>query len=153
MKLAVAAFVVLAEPLPPVLYVPVSLIILQVNPVAELLSVPDRHVVVDLHAFAVEKRQAEPVRQPRAAKELMVEMLTIFALRLNVLKEDQLKEGRLQENVDQGWPHLHNSDVKEESGPEDGKMRVIVNSSKAVELLVRQLLDAVVIDALLELPH
>lgn len=83
----------------------------------------------------------------------MIQKLPIFALRLNVLEEGKLKEMRLQEDVDQRWPHLHNGHIEEEYRPKDWQMSVIVNTSKAIVLFVGQILDTLVIDTLFELPH
>ena len=81
----------------------------------------------------------------------MVDDLMILSLRLNVLEEHNLKESSLQENVDQCWSHLNNSDIEEESRTEKRKMHQVINSCKTIVLFIWKRFNQVVVNSLLEL--
>ena len=48
------AIIMLTKPLSPVLYVSISLIILEINLVTKFLGIPYHHIIIDLHALAIE---------------------------------------------------------------------------------------------------
>lgn len=92
--------IVLTKPLSPILYEPISFMILEVDLVPKPFRVPNQHIVIHLHAFCKEKNPAQPVRNPCTAKHLMIYFLLVLSLRLNVLEKDNLKEWSLEKNVD-----------------------------------------------------
>lgn len=59
-----------------------------------------------------------------------------LALWLYILEEHNLKEVSFEENVDQSWSHLDDSDVEEESWAKNGQMDIVVNTSKAIIMFV-----------------
>jgi len=141
----------LAEPLSPVFDIAISLMILQVYFMAKPFGIPDLHVIIDLYCLCIQQYPADPVREPGCAEHLVVYSLLKFALRLNVLEENNLEEIGFEENVDKSWTHLHNRDIKEEGWPEDGQMHIIINRTKTVVLFVRKRLNKLVINSLLEI--
>lgn len=81
----------------------------------------------------------------------MVESLVILSLGVEILKEQNLKELRLEIYVDDSWSHLDNSEIEDKDWADDWKMQVVINISEAVVLLVRDGLNDLAVNVLLVL--
>lgn len=81
----------------------------------------------------------------------MIESLVVLSLSVEVLKEQDLKELRLEINVDDTWSHLNNGQVEDKNWADDWKMQVVVNISEAVVLFVGDRLNNLVVNVLLVL--
>ena len=81
----------------------------------------------------------------------MVESLVILSLGVEILKEQNLKELRLEIYVDDSWSHLDNSEIEDKDWADDWKMQVVINISEAVVLLVSDGLNDLVVNVLLVL--
>ena len=98
----------LAEPFSPTLDESVSLILFVVKFIAYLFSLPNKHVIIDLHAFSIKENMGQPIRKPSWTVHLMEKSLMELALALKILEEDDLEEMGFKENVDDSWTHLDN---------------------------------------------
>lgn len=83
----------------------------------------------------------------------MEQSLVVFALRLNVLEKNNLEKVGFEEDVDQCWTHLDDSDVKEEYRSKNWKTNIVVNSCETVILLIRQRQYELLINSLLEFSY
>jgi hypothetical protein len=62
--------------------------------------------------------------------------LLVFLLRLKVLEENYLEETGLEENIDESWSHLDNSNIEEEGRAKQWQDDIVVNRSKRIVLFV-----------------
>lgn len=81
----------------------------------------------------------------------MIEPLVILSLSVEVLKEQDFKEFRLEINVDDSWSHLDNGKIEDKNWANDWKMQVVIDISKAVVLFVGDRLNDLVVNILLVL--
>lgn len=105
----------LAEPLSPAPDKTISLIVLNINLVTKLFSIPHQHIVVDLHSLCIQHYIADPIWQPARSEHLMEQPLMKFALRLYILEEHHLEKVGLKKDIHKTRAHLHNCQVKKES--------------------------------------
>lgn len=66
------ALIMLAKPFPPAPDKPISLVILIVKLITDSLSVPNQHIIVNLHSLSIQEHTREPIGQPARGKHLMV---------------------------------------------------------------------------------
>lgn len=82
----------------------------------------------------------------------MEQSLVAFALRLNILEKHYLEEVSFQEDVDDAWTHLNNSQIEEENRPQKRQVHEVVNVCEGIVLFVGERFDEIVVYFLFESP-